>query len=90
MLHAVVLSFLLGLADVGGKAVVRTASELADAIRGQEGHIFIESRITGIANEQLAQNSGVYALERYDDFPEVRCVRHSCPAPCIHGIVHEP
>ena len=54
-----------------GKAIVTTAAELADAIRSQESVISIESRITGTANEQLAQNSGVYALERYEDFPEV-------------------
>lgn len=54
-----------------GKAVVTTASELADAIRRRESVISIESRITGTANEQLEQNSGVYALQRYEDFPEV-------------------
>lgn len=54
-----------------GKVIVTTASELADAIRTQESVISIDARITGTANEQLARNSGVYALERYDDFPEV-------------------
>lgn len=66
-----VFAALAGPQRVFGKVVVTTASELADAIRARESVISIESRITGTANEQLVQNSGVYALERYDDFPEV-------------------
>lgn len=56
---------------VSGQASVRTAAQLADAIRAGERTIRLDSTVTGHSNDEL---SPIQASEhlRYSDFPEVR------------------
>eukprot|EP00892_Ulva_mutabilis_P010840 jgi/Ulvmu1/8128/UM040_0023.1 len=83
MVYRILWATLLGPVCVYGQAVVRSALDLAQAIRRQESLISIESRITGTTFDQPAQNSGVYAQERYKDFPEVPEECLADPGPCL-------
>jgi hypothetical protein len=72
LLHFLLLALALA-PGVRGQAVAVTSSDgLASAIRAGNPAISIESRITGLAEEQLAERGGVYALERYRAFPQVQ------------------
>eukprot|EP00892_Ulva_mutabilis_P010844 jgi/Ulvmu1/8131/UM040_0027.1 len=85
MLFTILWAMLLGSVCVYGQAVVRSASELALAIRRQESLISIESRITGTILERSARIRGFYAPdpERYKEFPEVPEECLADPGPCL-------